>query len=74
MRHFELDTSRFFRCVVRLCASKTRSSETKIANPKQVSYYFSVPKPNVYKALLLFFQKVLIFSWPQLFDVVFVNY
>ena len=43
MRHFGFDTSRFFRCVVRLCASKTRSSETKIANPKQVCYYFPVP-------------------------------
>ena len=47
MRHFELDTSRFFRCVVRLCASKMRSSETKIANPKQVCYCFPVPKYHI---------------------------
>ena len=54
MRHFGFDTSRFFRCVVRLCASKTRSSEIKIANPKQGSYYFPVPYklcPKVSKLL-----------------------
>ena len=43
MRHFGFDTSRLFTCVVRLCTQKARSSETKIANPKQVTYCFPVP-------------------------------
>ena len=43
MRHFGFDTSRLFTCVVRLCTQKVRSSEIKIANPKQVTYCFPVP-------------------------------